>query len=55
MTDAVDKGYVGERYNASNPVWHLCLLARGILIHCHILRHEDYRMRVEGPRRSAAG
>ena len=31
-----------------NQLWHLCLLARGVILHGYLYGHEDYRMCMEG-------
>ena len=37
-----------------NQLWHLCLFTRRVILHSSLLRHEDYRMCMEGARRSTA-
>ena len=39
---------------AQQTIWHLCLFARGVIVHRRFLGHENYRVRLEGSRRPAA-
>ena len=47
--------YLGsENWLKGSVEYEICLLARRVLIHSHLLRYEDYRMCLEGSRRSTA-